>query len=58
MTNQSIYRTIFAYWQELRTPDTPSIDRCIWRMRESDKIYNCLMTYQTLCIQHDKDIKM
>jgi hypothetical protein len=53
MTNQEIYQTIFEYWQELRTPETPSLDRCIWRMQESDKIYKYLLTYQTLCIEQE-----
>ena len=58
MTNQEIYQAIFTYWQELRTHGTQSLDRSIWEMRESAKIYNALMTYQTLCIQHDKEVKM
>ena len=58
MTNKEIYQAIFTYWQELRTPETPSLDRSIWKMRESAKIYNCLLTYKTLCIERDKDIKM
>lgn len=58
MTNQEIYQAIFTYWQELYTDETPSLDRCIWRIKESDKIYNCLLTYQTLCMQHQKEVKM
>ena len=58
MTNQEIYQTIFEYWQELYPTETPSLDRCIWRMQESDKIYKYLLTYQTLCIEHRKEVKM
>lgn len=58
MTNQEIYQAIFTYWQELYDNETPSLDRCIWRIKESDKIYNYLMTYQTVCIQRDKGVKM
>lgn len=58
MTNEEIYQTIFEYWQELRTPETPSLDESIWRMQENVKICNCLLTYKTLCIQHQKEVKM
>ena len=53
MTNQSIYQAIFDYWQELYPAETPSLDRCIWRMQESDKIYKYLMTYHYLCIEQE-----
>lgn len=46
MTNQEIYQAIFTYWQELYNNETPSLDRCIWRIKESDKIYKYLLSYQ------------
>jgi hypothetical protein len=53
VTSQEIYQTIFTYWQDLYTDETPSLDRCIWRIQESDKIYKYLLTYQTLCIEQE-----
>lgn len=45
MTKQEIYQTIKEYWKELYPPETPPLDRCIWRIKESDKIYNALMMF-------------
>lgn len=51
MTNQEIYQTIFDYWKELYPDKLPSLDRCIWRIKESDKIYNYLIMYNQLAIE-------
>jgi hypothetical protein len=58
MTNSEIYQTVREYWNELYTDKLPSLDRCIWRIKESDKIYNALMCYHSLCMQHQKEVKM
>ena len=45
MTNQDKYKVIREYWKDLYTEKPPTLDKAIWRIKESDKIYNALMLF-------------
>jgi hypothetical protein len=52
MTKKEINKVIESYWKELyNIEETPNIDRCLYRQKESNKIYNYLITDKLMEIE-------
>ena len=43
MTKKEIYKEIRTYWSDLYKEKPITIEKAIWRIKESDKIYNALL---------------
>ena len=45
MTKKEIFQEIHTYWNDLYKEKPLTLEKAIWRIKESEKIYNALMLY-------------
>ena len=43
MTKKEIYQEIRTYWSDLYKEKPITLEKAIWRIKESDKIHNALL---------------
>ncbi len=58
MTNPEIYQAIQDYLSDLYAEKPSTLEKALWRIKEREKIYDALMTYHYLCMEHRKEVKM